>query len=109
VNDRAACQAIDLVLAQLRERFGAAAFGVVEQWDADVCAIGLAAPGGPTHLAYISVCDKPAGRFDLLIERSAPDGAAPPAGSTRHADIDFETLATIIAGQLGRQPPRATN
>jgi len=107
VNDRAACRAIDLVLARLRERFGAAAFGAVEQWDADLCAIGLATPGGPTYLAYISVCGKPVGRFDLLIEPATADAAAPRAGSLRHADIDFETLATIIAGHLGLQPPYA--
>jgi hypothetical protein len=98
-------QPIASVVARLRERLGAGAFDAVEYWDADLCAVGIAAPRAPTRLVYISVCDKPAGRFDVALEQ-APEGEpqggrAPASASAHHVDVDFDTLCDIVARHLG--------
>ena len=45
---------------------------VVDHWQADLCAIGIAANDNPRKLVYISVYDKLEGLYDYECE--APDG-----------------------------------
>jgi hypothetical protein len=94
-------QPIAGVVARLRQRLGADAFGAVEYWDADLCAIGITSPRARERLIYISICDKPPGRFDVALDR-APEGASAPSdASAHHVDVDFETLCQIVARHLG--------
>ena len=41
------------LVARLRERFGTKAFDVVEQWDRDVCAVGVMRPGDRARLVTV--------------------------------------------------------
>ena len=92
---------IDAVLDRLRSRFGSEAFRITEQWDADVCAIGIARPGEPCRLVYVSTCELPEGRYDVSLEETVgpePDAACTPAGHFR--GLTFDALAALVARHL---------
>ncbi len=47
-------ESIAQVLRRLRQDLGADSFVVVDHWDADMCAVGVARPDDPRYLVYIS-------------------------------------------------------
>jgi hypothetical protein len=98
------------VVARLRARFGPDAFDVTEQWDSDVCVVGVSRPNEAARLVYISTCDLPDGRFDVSIDASGntdewPMGPAGvpqrPAHEGHHGNVDFDTVARVVAEHLG--------
>ena len=91
------------LVARLRGRFGTTAFDVVEQWDRDVCAVGVMRPGDRARLVYISTCDLPTGRFDVSLDEPG-NTAEYPAGRGHHAAVDFERVTAIVAEHLGIHP-----
>lgn len=89
------------VVDRLRERFGSDAFGILERWDSDVCSVGLVRGEETCLLAIVSTCDCGEGRYSVVLERGpAPgvDGEFEDAG--RHTDVDFDTLAILVASHL---------
>jgi hypothetical protein len=98
VKDRSIITLVD----QLRSRFGSDAFVIHDHWEADLCAIGLAARDEPARLVYISTFGKPEGRYDASLElppASNDDFPYTPAGD--RWDVDFEGLATLLGEHLG--------
>ena len=90
------------VVARLRGRFGAQAFGIVERWDADVCTVGLVRGASTCALAIITTCGCAAGHYDVLLERTpAPGCEGDFVDAGRQAGVDFETLAALVAHHLG--------
>ena len=94
-------ESITVAIARLRDRFGARAFCVVDHWDADPCAIGIAGPHEQDRLVYICTFGKALGRYDISLELPSTPGTDhpyTPAGD--HTDLDFSELATIVARHL---------
>jgi hypothetical protein len=93
---------VDAALALLRERFGGAAFEIVEQWDTDLCVVGIAGHDRPARLVYVSTCEKEPGRFDVALERAAPEGSSDLyVEDGAHHDVEFDSLAQIVGDYLG--------
>lgn len=96
--------AIADVLARLGNRFGRAAFDVVEEWDCDLCVVGRAIADHALRLVYVSTCDCPAGRYDVAFDGDVDD--------VRHgrgclAALSFDDLCAALADHLGVAPIRA--
>lgn len=96
--------AIEPVLARLRERFGAARL-LVEYWDDDLCAVRAPRERAPERVLFISICNRPDGRYDVALDGPpAPGAAHPPAADGRCQSIDFDTLAAVVAEQFDLSP-----
>jgi len=52
-------------ISQLRRRFGAAGFAVVDYWPADPDTVGIAPPGGDEPVVCIMTAGKAPGRYDV--------------------------------------------
>ena|SRR5688500_19932900 len=97
------------VIESLRARLGRDAFDVVEQWDADVCAVGLSRAGERPRLVYISTCDLPEGRYDVALDApgntgewpARRSGSVPRPVSGHHAAVDFDALCELVSAHLG--------
>ena len=108
--------AIVAVIERLRARLGRDAFDVVEQWDSDVCAVGLSRPNERPRLVYISTCDLPEGRYDVSLDApgntaewpARRSGSVPRPASGHHAAIDFDALADLVSAHLGLGKPGST-
>jgi len=95
---------INTTLDALRRRFGPNAFVIQDHW-ADDHAIGIAAPSVLGQLVYISTFSKPAGKYDVTLER--PPTLSDELPYESHSDwleLDFESLASIVAEHLGIHP-----
>jgi hypothetical protein len=85
------------MLANLRQRLGPGAFRVVDHWDADLRAVGIAHPRNEHILAYIADVDAE-GRFYVELEISAPAGSQVPYSvAGRHRSVSFDELVTLVA------------
>ena len=112
----APARAIVAVIEDLRARLGRDAFDVVEQWDADVCAIGLSRAGERPRLVYISTCDLPDGRYDVSLDApgntnewpARRSGSVPRPAAGHHAAVDFDTLCELVSAHLGLGKPGST-
>jgi hypothetical protein len=93
---------LDLVAALLRAEN---AWIVVDHWDADLCAIGIARADRPRQLVYISTFGRSQGRYDYQCE--VPSGPSEDAYVTTAAgkDVDFETLLRAIRKHLAPGEP----
>ncbi len=94
--------AIVALLRRLSNYLGSDAFDVVDHWEPDVCAVGIASPRDHGVLAYISCYGEPQGRFHVELELPPSPGAELPyqvAG--RFDDLDFEALAGVVSSHFG--------
>jgi hypothetical protein len=93
---------LDLI-ARLSRRLGPDAFDIVDHWDGDLCAIGIASPSTHGFLAYLSTHNRPDGRYDVELE-------TPPLPGTNHLyepaggfdDLDFEAVVQLVQEHLSR-------
>jgi hypothetical protein len=77
---------------------------IVDHWDADRFAIGLARAGRDDLLAYVSTWGKPSGRF--FVELETPDAVQPLGYSaTRHDDVDLAEAMLVIERHLTATGP----
>ena len=75
---------------------------VEDLWEADLCAIGVAAPSEPGRLVYISTFSKPPGQYDVTLELPPQlSDELPYESASEWLELDFEGLATIVAKHLG--------
>ena len=63
-----------VVLKQLRQDLGDTAFVVVDHWESDLCAVGVADPRNPRVLAYVSTWSQPEGRYYLVLDSKGRSG-----------------------------------
>jgi len=93
-------------LAELRRRFGDDAFDVVDHWDADLMAIGVATRTEHGQLVYFSTATDHSGRFYVELEEPPVSGDDFPYKSTGvFDDVDFNELATLVAQHLRLSAP----
>ena len=89
------------VVAQLHLRIGKEAFQIVDHWDADCMAVGVARSDDPRTLVYISTFNKPIGRYFVSLESPPAKGDdAPYKDIGHHEDVDIETLVRIVQKHL---------
>lgn len=90
------------LLDQLREVLGGAAFRVVDHWEADLRAVGVAHPRNQHLLACLALGERP-GSYDIHLELPATDRSELPwteAGS--YTDVPFSELVRIVREHLRR-------
>ena len=88
------------LLGELIDRLPPKSFIVVDHWEADPRAIGLARPSDPDHLVYITSDRDVHGRY-FMSRKLASDSDLVPfrdAGADQYDDID--ALAAAIAAHL---------
>lgn len=74
---------------------------IVDHWEADLCATGIASTNDPARLVYVSVFDKADGLFDYETEfapRSESELYSPGDGGV---DVSFDELLLVIERHLG--------
>lgn len=88
------------LIATLRERLGADAFDIVDHWEADRCAIGIASPRDHRVLIYLATVDCDVGRYhaELELPPTEPDRLYREAGSVE--DIDLEHVLAVVGAHL---------
>ena len=84
-------QSVIRLLDGLRARLGTRAFDVVDHWEADFCAIGIARPDNHGVLIYISTTAEEGDRCSVSLELPPQPGSDIPytaAGDHEAASID---------------------
>lgn len=85
------------MLAALRSELGSGAFDVVDHWESDRCAIGIARPDDHGVVVYISTYERPEDRYWVSLElppREGDDGPYTPAGEREVRGI--RELAAVV-------------
>jgi hypothetical protein len=78
---------------------------IVDHWEADLCAIGLAIPGDPRRLVYISTWNRPQNSFFVELEAAPPDGSEMPyVGVGKFESVDRDRLLQIVVNHLNLRP-----
>ena len=95
--------AILAVLRRLSERLGRDAFDIVDHWEPDLCAVGIASPRDHAILVYISCFGKLEGRYYVELELPpSPGEELPYQVAGRYNDLDFEAVAGVVSAHFGR-------
>jgi hypothetical protein len=76
---------------------------VVDHWESDLMAVGIAREGSEQRLAYISVRPSPNGsRYYVALENPPRLGSATPdENAGERGDLSLAEAAEVIAGHLG--------
>src|SRR3954468_24527236 len=91
------------LLDRLSERLGPGSFDIVDHWESDLCAVGIASPEDHGILAYISCYGKPEGRYYVELELPPASGNdLPYQAAGRFSDLDFEALVGVVSGHFGQ-------
>jgi hypothetical protein len=89
------------LLAQLQERLGVGAFQIVDHWEADLRAIGIAHPSNVQRLAYIAAPDPAHGSFYVELEDEPQAGSDLPYSLVgRYRNISFDELVRLVAAHF---------
>lgn len=91
---------IQEVIAKLQNELGSNFFDIVDHWEADLGAIGIAHPGNHAILVYISTCSLPDKGYYASLELPSVEEDFPYQAVGESDDLDFEALASIIKRHL---------
>ena len=83
---------IQRVIERLAGRFGRGAFAIVDHWDGDLCAIGIARPDDHGTLAYICTFGEPENCYYVELELPPPADSDMPNRSVSIRSTGFRTL-----------------
>ena len=90
------------LLSSLATVFGADGLCVVDDWEADLCAIGIAKPGADRPLLYVSTFQKEQGRYYAEVELPPEPGSELPfAQGPRFEDVSFSDLIALAEKHVG--------
>jgi hypothetical protein len=88
------------MLSKIERRLGPDAFQVVDHWQADLWAVGIAHPNDEHLLAYIAA-DLPDDRYFVELETlPAPGSELPYAVAGRFQSVSFDELVEPVAAHL---------
>lgn len=101
-------QRLMVVLTELEESLGPGAFRIVDHWESDRMAIGIAHPNDEHLLAYVALGNAD-DRYEVELETEPfHDSELPYAVSGRFNDITLGELKTLVAQHLNTPtPPRS--
>jgi len=89
------------VLDRLAARLGPTAFDVVDHWDCDLTAVGVARPDDHRVLAYISTFNMPAERYVVELELPRDEaGGVPYTVARSRSAVDFGELVEMVRAHL---------
>src|SRR5262245_31754550 len=95
---------ITRLLPRLRQKLGDGAFDVVDHWESDLCAVGIARPDDHAQLVYVCTYGLPNGRYFASLEfpaQGAEQSANHPYTPAGERDgLSFEGLVRIIQKHL---------
>jgi hypothetical protein len=90
-------QSIVRLLDGLRARLGLRSFDVVDHWEGDSCAIGIARPDNHSVLVYISTSGEPGERCSVSLELPPQPGSdIPYTAAGDHDAASLDELAEIV-------------
>lgn len=91
------------LLDRLKEHLGPGTFDVVDHWESDLCAIGVARPDNPRVLVYISTFRRHDDTCFVGLELPAAAGSDPPyTQAGERVTKNFGELLTIIQRHLNQ-------
>ena len=73
---------------------------IVDHWEADLCAIGVAKASAPGRLVYVSTYEKELGRYDFECEISAGENLEDYITTETGDGVDFATLLAVMERHL---------
>jgi hypothetical protein len=85
-------------LGQLAKELDSERYQVIDHWDADLFAIGLAALGEPRRLVYVSAFGQESGRY--VVECEEPDGDKDYQVAGRGEAATFDEVVEMIRRHL---------
>ena len=95
------------LLRELSGRLKDCPFLVVDRWDGDLCAIGIASPTAPGRLVYVNTHGMPTDRAYADVEfPPLPDEDLPYRQGPKYPDLTFDELATLIRQHFRGEEPR---
>ena len=74
---------------------------VIDHWEADMCAIGIASKSRPNCLVYVSTFGLPAGRFYFECEVGMAEGELPYSVADTASNVDLLFLEKKMIDHLG--------
>ncbi|MBS1797470.1 MAG: hypothetical protein JSS81_26845 [Acidobacteria bacterium] len=92
--------ALRRAVGRLREMLGAEAFDIVDRWDGDLCAVGVARRDDHGVLVYFSTFDRAEGRYFVSLELPSSDPENPYVAAGEFDDVGFDELASIVRRHL---------
>lgn len=95
-------RAINDVLERLRADLGDASFTLVDYWDGDLCAVGVARPDDSRHLVYISTWPPGRGTFTYECERPSTDPGLLYESDGMVEHVSYEALRAAVQEHLRR-------
>jgi hypothetical protein len=89
------------LLDRLAKRLGTRAFDVVDHWEADLCAIGIARPDDHRVLVYVCTYEQQDGTYFVSLELPPAAGSDLPFSSAGEQEAkSFDELVEIIQRHL---------
>ncbi len=73
---------------------------VVDHWEADLCAIGIAKEGSPRFLVYVSTYDRASGRYDYQCETPADSGTDSYITKASGENVSYRKLLRVMEDHL---------
>ncbi len=83
---------------------GKGAFAVVDHWEADLCAVGLARPSDERFLIYLSTWPPESGLYSYQLESPARGDDSPYTAGDLVADAAYEAVFDAARCHLLQQP-----
>ena len=97
-------ESIRSIVRELSAHMGEDSFKIVDNWDADLVAVGVCSMHEPGMAAYISTWDRPPGRCYLELEWPAENSADLPYGKTEEFEnVSCSEAVSISAKHIGRR------
>ena len=91
----------------LRKCLGPDEFQIMDHWEADLIAIGVASSSDLQRLVYFSLESGGERRFYVSLEAAPTEGSELPyMGCGEFNNVDLEKLTEIVAEHLGLRPLR---
>lgn len=87
-------------IERLQKKFGIQAFDIVDHWDGDMCAVGIARPDNHGALVYISTYNQADDRFFVSLESPSLNAEKPYKSVGDFDKVDFKTLENIVRRHL---------
>jgi hypothetical protein len=93
---------IETTLTRLSEALGAGAFAVIDHWEDDEFAVGVAHPQHQAQLVYITTFEMPKDSYFVVFEKAPnPDSDLPYTDEGDDVAESFEELVEMIQKHLG--------
>jgi hypothetical protein len=97
---------IHRLLDELRRLLPDCPFQVVDGWDDDPTAVGIAHPDEPGLLVYVASEEITPSKFYAAVERPARPGSDRPEPGASHVDLDIYQLASLVRTHLASWTPK---